>query len=80
MSSILRYSHRTKLAIVQYPKISLVLPSILKCRNFNFNYYQQQQRTYKNFGHKTTPVPRVTKWYHLFTGGIIFLCCLNYRL
>ncbi|XP_070507318.1 calcium uptake protein 1 homolog, mitochondrial-like isoform X2 [Chironomus tepperi] len=79
MSSILRYSQRAKLTIVQYPKISLVLPSILKCRNFNSNYYQQQ-RTYKNFGHKPTPVPRVTKWYHLFTGGIIFLCCLNYRL
>ncbi|KAL7046006.1 hypothetical protein ACKWTF_002430 [Chironomus riparius] len=82
MSPILRYLQRAKLTNIPNPRISLILPGILKCRNiFNSNYYQQhQQRTYKNFGHKPTPVPRVTKWYHLFTGGIIFLCCLNYRL
>lgn len=84
MSSILRYcsGHAARLTIAHQSKVPFLLPVGLRVKNsygsFNNNYYQQH-RSYKNFGHKPTPIPRVTKWYHLFTGAMILLASINYR-
>ncbi|KAG5678736.1 hypothetical protein PVAND_008383 [Polypedilum vanderplanki] len=85
MSSILRYSgHAARLVInhqIKNPsKVpSLILPVGLRAKNAYSKIIYQQQRSYKNFGHKPTPIPRVTRWYHFFTGAMVFLCCINYR-
>lgn len=42
------------------------------------NFYYDQQRQYKNFGHKPDKVPRFSKiWYTIILFGVV-LPCVNY--
>jgi hypothetical protein len=69
-----------KSVVTQSKNVPLLVPVAFKVRDLTKTPFgHQQYRDFKNFGHKPTPVPGVTKLFHLFVGVTFFLCLLDWR-
>lgn len=60
---------------------SIIVPVAYKCRDLAKTppHQYQQYRKFKNFGHKPTPIPGVTKIFHLIIGVGFLICTMNWR-
>lgn len=87
MSSLLRFSGQAVrlTAVVKQSKYATSLPLIVPIgyrvkSSFGSEWNgHQQYRGHKNFGHKPTPIPNLTRLWHFFTGAMIIGCLLNYK-
>lgn len=81
MSSLLRFSSQAArlTAVIKHSKYATNMPLLVPIGHRVRSEYQQS-RGHKNFGHKPTPIPNMTRLWHLFTGGMIIVSLLNYKL
>ncbi|CRK93605.1 CLUMA_CG007137, isoform B [Clunio marinus] len=60
--------------------VPMTVPIGFKVRDASKSTFRQEHyRGFKNFGHKPTPVPGVTKAFHFFIGFSLFLCLLDWK-
>ena len=65
---------------VQSKQLPLLVPVIKSSHELiSSSVNKQQYREYKNFGHKPTPVPRISQYFHFFIGLGIFICVLDWK-
>lgn len=58
----------------------LLVPVALRLtKDLNSSLQLQQHRGYKKFGHEPTPVPNITRIWHLVMGIMFLTCTLNWK-
>lgn len=61
----------------QTRNVQQLVPVVFKIRELtNLHVRYQQHREFKNFGHKPTPIPTPTRFFHLLVGGGLLACFL----
>jgi len=66
--------------ITQSKNAPMIVPVLFRCRDLVAAPFQYQQyRGHKNFSHKPTPIPTITKLYHLFIGTGLIICALDWH-